>query len=121
MRQFISIVWIGNEAGFMSHHFALSQLGTHPAMECFFHTPVSRYTDTPIVVTANPVDGQNRKRGKVDQSPVGRDASGIKISLLPKRRASIENAPGPRQTIEIAMVTAKATAILASNRFGEGV
>ena len=45
---------------------------------------------------------------------------GIVISRRPKRRASSENAPGPRQTIATAITVASAVASLVSNKFGFG-
>ena len=45
---------------------------------------------------------------------------GMVISRRPKRRASSENAPGPRQMIATAITVASAVASLVSNKFGFG-
>jgi len=45
---------------------------------------------------------------------------GMMISRRPNRRASSENAPGPRQTIAIAIAAVRITASLVTNRFGAG-
>jgi len=47
-------------------------------------------------------------------------ASEIMISRRPKRRESMENAPGPRQTIATAIVIVSAASDLASKKFGAG-
>jgi len=57
-----------------------------------------------------------------DQECGGAEAPGMIISRRPNKRASSENAPGPRQTRAIAITVAKAAVGLASNnsRFGAG-
>src|SRR5882762_1402679 len=45
---------------------------------------------------------------------------GMVISRRPKRRASSENAPGPRQAIATAITVTSAVASLVSNKFGFG-
>jgi hypothetical protein len=70
---------------------------------------------------AVPPSGENGAPFRVNSeiyNSGGRFILGMMISRRPKRRASSENAPGPRNAIAAAIITAKIADGLASNRFG---
>lgn len=89
-------------------------------MDSFFSRPIDQRADNPKVVTTDWEDVENIRAKKIAQVS-GSERSGIVISRLPNRRASIENAPGPRQTSAPAIHVARAVASLVSNKLGEGV
>lgn len=85
-----------------SYYFCKLQMGTHHAMQCFFATPDGLWM-------------RNTFRGvEAYSSKAGEGRLGMMISRRPYRRASTENAPGPRHKRAIAMMAVKTEISLAA-------